>query len=96
MEFKDTINLMCSKDYKERFVAEYWQTKIRCEKLKHLLNLMEAAYLTKDNIVQVIEPAHDCPVDLLQEQYAYMERYLHTLEVRALIECIDLEEVNNG
>ena len=29
MELKDTIELMNSSDYKERFKAEYWQTKIR-------------------------------------------------------------------
>lgn len=33
MELKDTIKLMESKDYKERFKAEYYQTKIRWEKL---------------------------------------------------------------
>lgn len=29
MELKETIELMCSSDYKERFVAEYRQVKIR-------------------------------------------------------------------
>ena len=29
MEFKDTIAMMTSEDYKERFKAEYYQTKIR-------------------------------------------------------------------
>ena len=33
-ELKETTKLMTSTDYKERFVAEYWQTKIRYEKLK--------------------------------------------------------------
>lgn len=32
MELKDTIKLMTSEDYKERFAAEYLQTKIRYEK----------------------------------------------------------------
>ena len=32
MELKDTIELMNSADYKERFKAEYFQTKIRYEK----------------------------------------------------------------
>ena len=36
MEYKDTVNLMLSSDYKERFKAEYYQTKIRYEKLKKL------------------------------------------------------------
>lgn len=33
MELKDTIKIMNSSDYKERFKAEYYQTKIRYEKL---------------------------------------------------------------
>ena len=37
MELKDTINLMQSKDYKERFKAEYYQLKIRREKLMDFL-----------------------------------------------------------
>ena len=32
MELKDTIELMQSDDYKERFKAEYYQVKIRLEK----------------------------------------------------------------
>ena len=41
-ELKETIELMTSKDYKERFIAEYWQTKIRYEKLKNFCNEYEA------------------------------------------------------
>ena len=33
MELSDTIELMISKDWKARLKAEYWQTKIRIEKL---------------------------------------------------------------
>ena len=33
MELKDTVELMNSKDYKERFKAEYLQAKIRYDKL---------------------------------------------------------------
>ena len=32
MELKDTIELMSSADWKDRFIAEYLQTKIRYEK----------------------------------------------------------------
>ena len=42
MELKDTIKLMESENYKERFKAEYYQTKIRYEKLKKLNNKIEA------------------------------------------------------
>ena len=37
MELKETVEGMTSPDYKERFKAEYRQTKIRYEKLKHFL-----------------------------------------------------------
>ena len=37
MELKDTATLMVSSNYKERFKAEYYQLKIRLEKLKCML-----------------------------------------------------------
>lgn len=37
MELKDTIDLMLSEDYKDRFKAEYYQTKIRYDKLHKML-----------------------------------------------------------
>ena len=40
-ELKDTVDGMLSTDYKERFVAEYQQTKIRYEKLKAFCNCVE-------------------------------------------------------
>ena len=43
MELKDTIEMMTSNDYKERFKAEYHQTKIRYEKLKKFTTRIEAA-----------------------------------------------------
>ena len=43
----DTVNLMESSDYKDRFVAEYVQTKIRYEKLKAFNNKIEAAFKTR-------------------------------------------------
>lgn len=92
MELKDTISLMTSSDYKERFIAEYWQLKIRYEKLKHFNNLIEAAYRTDGHDPMVIEPKHDCPYGILREQQKVMGEYLHLLEVRALIEDVKLEE----
>lgn len=93
MELKDTISLMTSSDYKERFIAEYWQLKIRYEKLKHFNNLIEAAYRTNGHDPAVIAPEHDCPYELLRDQQRVMGEYLHILEIRALIEDIKLEEV---
>ena len=37
MELMETATMMESKDYKERFKAEYYQVKIRSEKLKAML-----------------------------------------------------------
>ncbi len=85
LELKDTISLMNSEYYKDRFVAEYIQTKIRYEKLKTFNQRIEVAQLTGTE-----EPKHDCPLQLLKEQQAIMGNYLHTLELRAKIEHINL------
>ena len=84
--------MMCSDDYIERFRAEYIQTKIRYEKLKKLNNKIEAANLTKFNPPSktVEMPKHDCPEQLLRNQQHIMGDYLHILEVRAVIENIEL------
>lgn len=81
MELKDTIGMMQSADYKERFKAEYQQTKIRYEKLHAMLKKSDAG---------ILEFTPTCPLSLLREQKAAMGRYLYFLEVRALIEKIDL------
>ena len=93
MELKDTIEMMQSADYKERFKAEYQQLKIRYEKLKAFNNKIEAAYRTegqRPEVKKVEMPKHDCPYDLLREQQHAMGEYLHVLEVRAVIEGIEL------
>ena len=96
---QNTVDLMTSADYKDRFKAEYWQLKIRYEKLKAFNTKIEAAMLSKrehynDNSVDIKDmPKHDCPADLLCEQQNIMRNYLHTLEVRAVFENIDLTEV---
>ena len=85
MELKETIEKMTSADYKERFIAEYQQTKIRYEKLKHFCDVIEASQLAK-----IETPKHDCPLALLREQQSVMGQYLHILELRAVIENIVL------
>ena len=86
MELKDTFELMTSTNYKERFKAEYLQTKIRYEKLKNFCNKIEAASLSEN----VQEPVHDCPLELLRKQQNLMGQYLGVLELRAVIEGIEL------
>ena len=85
MELKDTIAGMKSEDYKQRFVAEYRQTKIRFEKLKAFCNKIEAAELMGKE-----PPKHDCPLYLLRSQQENMGWYLHDLEIRAVIEDVKL------
>ena len=45
MELKDTIELMTSENYKERFKAEYLQLKIRVEGLRKMLIKWDAGKL---------------------------------------------------
>lgn len=85
MTIKDTVDFMLSTDYKERFIAEYVQTKMRYEKLKLFCNKIEAARMTGK-----AEPKHDCPLELLREQQKNMGLYLSVLEKRAVIEEICL------
>ena len=83
MELKDTVELMNSADYKERFYAEYWQLKIRYSKLHKMIVKYDAGKLD-------FEPT--CPIDLLKHQKSLMGQLLYDLEVRAEIEQIDLNE----
>ncbi len=83
MDLKDTIVLMNSSDYKERFQAEYLQTKIRYKRLHRLIIKMEAG---------TCDFTPSCSLEIHKEQARYMGMYLHTLEVRAEIENIDLSQ----
>ena len=87
MELKDTVQKMTSSDYKERMVAEYQQTKIRYEKLKAMNNKIEAGEETYRDYLG-FKP--NCPSDMLRRQQMIMGDYLHCLEVRAVIEGVDL------
>lgn len=81
MELKDTIDMMLSEDFKERFKAEYYQTKTRYDKLHDILTSYDAGVLS-------FEP--DSGVDILREQAKHMGQYLYDLEVRAKKEKIEL------
>ena len=59
MELKDTIELMNSNDYKERFKAEYLQAKIRYDKLDTMTVKYEAGTLN-------FTPS--CSLELLKKQ----------------------------
>lgn len=80
-ELIDTVELMNSTDYKERFKAEYYQTKIRYNKLHTMCLKYEAGKLN-------FTPT--CSLELLKEQKAAMGHYLYCLELRAVYEEIEL------
>lgn len=41
MELKNTVNLMCSDDWRARLKAEFWQNRIRLERLGHAIKYIE-------------------------------------------------------
>ena len=82
LKLGDVSYLVCSSDYNDRFFGEYLETLIRYECLHKMVIKHEAGTL-------VFTPNRS--IDLLREQKRHMGEYLHTLEVRAQIEDIDLD-----
>lgn len=80
-DLKDTVDLMNSDNFKDRFKAEYYQTKIRYDKLHAMIIKYEAGTLS-------FTP--NCSLELLKHQASMMGQYLYDLEVRAEIEQIEL------
>ena len=70
MELKDTIALMQSDDYKDRFKAEYFQTKIRYDKLHKMLIKLDAGTLD-------FKPT--CSKIVLLEQKRHMGEYIRNI-----------------
>lgn len=81
IELKDTVELMVSENYKDRFKAEYYQAKLRYDKLHKMLIKYEAGTLDFEL---------SCPLEILKKQACYMGNYLKMLEIRAEIEKIEL------
>ena len=78
---KDTSEMMCSSDYKERFKAEYYQLRMRFSALdKMLINYMSGRLSFNPS----------CPYNMLHEQFLFMQSYLVCLNRRAKIEGIEL------
>ena len=83
MELKETVEMMNSADYKERFKAEYQQVVIRYQKL--------AAMLQKwDNGELNFTPS--CPRSTYNMQVRAMTDYIAVLEARAVMEGVELGE----
>ena len=81
MELLDTVELMVSDDYKERFKGEYYQVKERYERLRRMVVRYQAGTLN-------FEPK--CDLELLKSQLSAMRDYIYILEVRAQIEGVEL------
>ena len=81
MKLIDTVPLMNSEDYKDRFKAEYYQVYIRFVKLKAMLEKWD-----KDELD--FEPT--CPRSTYDMQLKAMREYIAVLEARAVMENIDL------
>lgn len=81
MELKDTVPMMMSADYKERFRAEVYQLGTRISKLESMLSSWAAGELN-------FQPT--CSYDLLEAQLNSMKVYMHFLTERAKIESIEL------
>lgn len=84
MELKDTVEMMNSTNYKERFKAEYNQLAIRYKGLQAMLDKW-------DNGTLQFKP--NCPRSTYNMQIKAMADYLAVLEARAVMENVDLQEV---
>lgn len=81
MELKDTVEMMLSSDYKERFKAEYWQLKIRHDKLQNMINNWDKLDFTPT-----------CNKGTHINQLLAMENYMTFLEYRAEQEEVELND----
>ncbi len=81
MNLNDTIAMMESADFKERFKAEYYQLKLRTEGLSEMITKLKSGTLN-------FTPNSSC--ELLEGQLDSMRTYLSHLDDRACLEEIEL------
>lgn len=81
MKLSDTVEMMTSPDYKQRFKAEYYQLVTRYRKLQSMV-------INWDNRKLTFTPT--CPRSTYILQLKAMEDYVAVLEARAVMEHIDL------
>ena len=81
MQLKDTVEMMNSEDFKERFKAEYYQLLIRLDSLTSML------IKWKNNMLDFVPK---CSKETLENQVIFMQGYIAILKLRAEIEKIDL------
>lgn len=82
MELAETTKYMNSNYYHERFIAEYFQCKIRLKTLNTMLEQLD-----KDSFDFTVVS----PIPFLKTQAHIMKKYLRILEVRAKLENIPLD-----
>ena len=81
MQLKDTIEMMTSEDFKERFKAEYYQLLIRLDSLRSMLIKLK---------YNMLDFELKCSKEILENQVIFMQGYINILRLRAEIEEIDL------
>ena len=81
MKLSETVEMMNSTDYKERFKAEYNQLVIRYKGLKTMLDKWDNGTL---------EFTPTCPRSTYNMQIKAMTDYIAVLEARAVMEDVDL------
>ena len=82
MNLKDTVEMMNSEDYKERFKAEYYQLLLRLDALTGML-------IKWENNMLDFEPK--CSKETLENQVIFMQGYMSILRLRVEIEGIELQ-----
>nr|DAI37865.1 MAG TPA: hypothetical protein [Caudoviricetes sp.] len=87
MKLQDTIEMMNSADYNERFKAEFYQLKIRICKLDNMVSKYKLGELP-------FEP--NCSYDLLNGQLKAMRLYQSYLIERAEIENVEIDTTLMG
>lgn len=81
MNLLETIEMMSSSDFKERFRSEFYQLKIRRDGLQNMLVKYKNGELP-------FTP--NCSYELLHKQLIFMDCYMNILSERARIENIEL------
>lgn len=84
MKLNETVEMMCSDDYKERFKAEYVQLVIRYYGLCNMLEKWSKGTLS-------FTPT--CPRSTYNMQVKAMADYIAILEARAVMENVELGDV---
>lgn len=81
MQLEETISLMTSDNYEDRFITEYQQLKERYCKLKSTIDNWDSLSFTPK-----------CSISVYQSQLSAMKQYLNILELRGKVENINLNK----